>query len=349
MVHYPELQSLHEGIPTAPRSVDVKDGKSFHLDKEVAQYPVSAQLPLAFLCEWDPVRFVFQRSLPQVTRSGCPIEIYADCLTGSMVIAKRFPVEQVTNRIRAMRQSGPTGLVNAWPELVLTQRLGCEGLAGFCACFGAFNDDNGDVLLVSEYIPGGDLFELALNLCEPGPAREKQALPVIHSLIKTVMRLHACGVAHCDISLENALKRPGPDGEVVLIDFETALSGDACQRRGVCGKPFYQAPEMYTRKVWDAYAADLFACGVAAYCLAMGNYPWKSTKPGVCRRFAIFQKFGFRAILMKRAVLGGIESRQTIGTCLSPYLTNLLEVLLHPQPEARMGALTLLACAEHDF
>jgi len=318
---------LQQGASRLRRSASLEDCRC--LKKEPPQQQVT------LLCDWDPARFMFQRTLPQATRTGCPIEIYADCKTGSMVTAKRFPAEQVGDRLRALREAGPEGLALAWPELVLTQCLGAGGTEGsFCRCFGSFCDENGDVLLVIEYLPGGDLFELALSLGSPGLDRQTAALPVIHSLLHAVLRLHARGVAHCDISLENALRRPGPRGEVVLIDFETAVFGNGCRRRGVRGKPSYQAPEMHSHEVWDAFHSDLFACGVAAYCIAIGSYPWRSTKPGLCRRFAFFQKYGFEAFVSKRGIPSE-SSRLTVGDCLSPYLTRLLEALLNLDPAAR--------------
>ena len=44
------------------------------------------------------------------------------------------------------------------------------------------------------------------------------------------------------------------------------------------GKPSYMAPEMFSQRSYDARAADVFSCGVCAYALAMGSYPWSSTR-----------------------------------------------------------------------
>ena len=45
-----------------------------------------------------------------------------------------------------------------------------------------------------------------------------------------------------------------------------------------------QKPDVWQRRhaVYDARAADLFACGVVGYVLATGTYPWQSTA-GDCK------------------------------------------------------------------
>mmetsp|Transcript_21119 Transcript_21119/g.59718 ORF Transcript_21119/g.59718 Transcript_21119/m.59718 type:complete len:101 (-) Transcript_21119:70-372(-) len=88
---------------------------------------------------------------------------------------------------------------------------------------------------------------------------------------------------------------------------------------------------MHLSTTWNAFAADLFACGVAAYCLAMGRYPWKSTRPGVCRRFAYYEKFGFLALLQKEGVMLGTKATSRA----SLYLARLLGILLHADPAVR--------------
>ena len=73
----------------------------------------------------------------------------------------------------------------------------------------------------SSGMSGGDLFDIAAKLGEPGAEREQQVgdrsralfradsqvYPMVMSLIHAVRSLHVRGIAHGDISLENALLR----------------------------------------------------------------------------------------------------------------------------------------------
>uniref|UniRef100_A0A7S0BAH7 non-specific serine/threonine protein kinase n=1 Tax=Pyrodinium bahamense TaxID=73915 RepID=A0A7S0BAH7_9DINO len=153
------------------------------------------------------------------------------------------------------------------------------------------------------------------------------------------MRLHACGVAHLDISLENVLCRARPHFEAVLIDFETAEAGGRRLVLGSVGKPQYRAPEMWGGEPWDTFSADFFACGVVAYALAVGRHPWDSTKPGTCHRFGFFATRGLPAFLRTQQVIWRNSCTGTSAAeCLSPRMTALLQVLLSLRPALREAA-----------
>lgn len=297
----------------------------------------TATVPLMQM--WDEKRYWFQSVLVPKTSSGGKIELYLDLHTGTTVVAKRFPREQLCDSIPS-----PNFMRGPWQEIEITKLLGSpvqgRTLRGVCTCHGVFRDEKGDALLVSEYFPGGDLFELASNFGEPGPQREAKAWPILCSLLAAVVSLHTADVAHGDVSLENALW-PGSQGEVVLIDFETTLLGNLGVVSGTRGKPSYQAPEMHTERSYDARAADLFSCGVVAYMLAIGADPWTSTKPGVCDSFAYAKQCGVEAFLEKKCVRVGNE-RKPARQFMSNKLTYLLHMLLNLEPMQRQGAFALI-------
>mmetsp|Transcript_69542 Transcript_69542/g.225009 ORF Transcript_69542/g.225009 Transcript_69542/m.225009 type:complete len:395 (+) Transcript_69542:72-1256(+) len=290
------------------------------------------------LLPWDEQRYRFERILMPNLQAGGRIEIFLDTQTGMHVVAKRFPQQRLCGSPEAYRAANPGELQDPWREIALTQLLGSRGsmsngtTRGVCACHGAFTDAQGDALLITEYVPGGDLFDVAGQLGSPGPEREEQAWPLIRSFLRAVTNLHDLGIAHGDISLENALRRPGMCGEVVLIDFEAAVTGDRdlSAASGSRGKPSYQAPEMHVREHYDARAADLFSCGVAIYGLAVGTYPWSSTRPGVCKSFGFFAARGLEAFLERKCVGG-----RPVGEVMSGKLCALLAVLLDFEPACR--------------
>lgn len=285
------------------------------------------------LPDWDPKRYSFQRVLAQGPGNRPALELHLDAETGKTVVAKRMGLED--------------GGRAAFDEITMTWLVAGPGktcLKGVCPCHGAYRDASGTVLLVSEYIAHGDLFDLSSSLGKPGPERERKVWPVALSLLSAIDGLHATGVAHGDISAENVLWNPGSDdapGEALLIDFAMAVTGDlrAVTSRG--GKASYQAPEMYQRRFFDARAADAFAAGVVVYLLAMGAYPWISTRPGMSRTFEYASKYGLQALFRKRCVKCG-EKCLSVAECLSPRMQALLLALLDFEPERRLSAAEIL-------
>lgn len=336
-----ELMATMGAWPRAPLG-DSSDESIVDITEEVgstkifpAEMAATPALPV-----WDDKRYWFQSVLTATTSSGGQIELYLDLFMGTRVVAKRFPAEQLCD---------PGACGSPWQEIEITQCLGNsvqgQALRGVCKCYGAFQDARGDALLVSEYVPSGDLFELASDLGEPGPEREAKIWPVLSSFFDAVTSLHDIDVAHGDVSLENALW-PSSLGEVVLIDFEAAVVGNF-ELSGTRGKPAYQAPEMHTQRSYDARAADLFSCGVVAYMLAIGAYPWTSTKPGVCPSFSYAREHGMEAFLRKKCTRIGSERRMTpVEQCMSNKLVHLLCSLLSLDPTERQAPVDLITSFE---
>lgn len=291
-----------------------------------------------FLQTWSEQRFRFWRVLMLAPRSGGQIELHIDRMTGMTVAVKHVPQVRIRESPQAYNRAFPEDLENPWQEIDVAQRLSqgypCPGI---CRCYGAFMTAKGDAMLVTEYVPGGDLFEIANQLGDPGPMREQQVWPIVCSLLEAVLALHARGVAHGDVSLENTLMRPGTS-QVALVDFGMAVTSELDATRGIRGKPSYQAPEMWTHATYDARAADIFACGVAAYALAVNSYPWSSTRPGACLAFDYMQRHGLQALLQRRRVpaTGVDKPRPHVIACMSPRYCRLVTALLDLDPSRRM-------------
>lgn len=298
---------------------------------------------------WDGKMFQLERVLrPVVDRRRCQIELVRNVVSDTRLVVKRFPRDRLCESPAAFRMHYPGDTEDPWQEILLAQQLGSVAstrVKGVCPCYGAFTDERGDVLLASEWVPGGDLFDLASNLGPVGPEREAQALPILKSLLEAVTGLHKLGIAHNDVSAENALLRCGQDGqmEVVLLDFAMAVSGaDLSAVHGVRGKLMYRAPETVAYDaVYDARAADLFACGVVGYALAIGNYPWMSTVPGACKAFEYARANGIPRFFQKRYVSQHGQQKVSVAKALSQRYQAILEVLLDMDPRNRHGALDL--------
>ncbi|CAE7651037.1 STE20 [Symbiodinium sp. CCMP2456] len=198
----------------------------------------------------DKERFRRLQILVQEERNHGQIELYEDQLQGCKVVGKRIFRSWTLGSAEEFAAAHPDLLESPWKEVEISLVLGLnkvQAKLGVCKSFGAFRDEEGDILLFMEYISGGDLHDLASRCStKPGPEREQKVWPVVLSLLRGVRCLHDAGVAHGDISLENALL--GPDGEVRLIDFAAAEADVWVQ--GIRGKPSYQA----ARNVQSSYS-----------------------------------------------------------------------------------------------
>lgn len=141
--------------------------------------------------------------------------------------------------------------------------------------------------LVLDFINGGELFDLAVRARFPEPA----AKALMRQLLQGIAYIHSLGLAHRDVSLENAmLHYPPPGGRegelptVKIIDFGLASPSRAppagphgaarcCSSSRLAsatprapfavGKIGYMAPEVFAGKEsYDATAADMWAFGV---------------------------------------------------------------------------------------
>jgi len=138
----------------------------------------------------------------------------------------------------------------------------------------------GTAYILLELCEGGELFD---RLTEFGQIPETVAVGYMRGLLKAVQHLHARGVIHRDIKLENALV--AEDGTVKLADFGLAaeLAVDAtgaplnvnAMLRDIVGSQSYVAPEVLVRKL-KGYAGppvDAWSCGVCLFTMLSGFFP----------------------------------------------------------------------------
>jgi serine/threonine protein kinase len=342
MENQESLQLEQKGDPDNPEAQELKE--IVEIQSESRPEPRQPDgLP-----SWDSQRFRFQRVMMPAPSGGGQIEMHMDRMTGQTVAVKRLPHHWVKDSPQAFREANRYALENPWLEMAVSARFsrpGPEYIPGVCSFQGAFRSAAGEALLVSEFLPDGDLFEIANRFGPPGPQRERQAWCMVRSLLGTVRALHSHDVAHGDISLENIMMRRRlaghakrqVQGEVVLVDFGATVVGNLSEATGIRGKASYQAPEMHSQQTYDARACDLFACGVVAYSLAVGSYPWNSTRPGECIAFEYAQKYGLEAFLQKRKVALGPDSvKVPVASMLSQEYQRMMLRLLDFDPDRRV-------------
>jgi serine/threonine protein kinase len=133
------------------------------------------------------------------------------------------------------------------------------------------------VVLVQEYIGGGELFDLC-NAALP----EDVARSLFGQLLSGVAWLHRAGVVHRDIKLENCLL--SKDGVLKLIDLGLGTFYQVSQGtllNHFCGSIDYAAPEVYMRALYNGCAVDIWACGVILYVMLTGFLPFSTPQEAV--------------------------------------------------------------------
>ena len=103
----------------------------------------------------------------------------------------------------------------------------------------------------------------------------EESTRVAAQLVEGLAHLHAHGVAHLDLKLDNCVR--GRDDQWKWVDLGAASQGR--MQRKVTGTGFYMAPELGRTghemdPAYDGFAVDCFALGVSLYLLLAGTFPF---------------------------------------------------------------------------
>lgn len=134
------------------------------------------------------------------------------------------------------------------------------------------------LVLVLEFCPNGDLFDL-IERQPQGKIDEADAKIFCAQLLLAVEHVHAHGVVHRDIKLENILV--ADDGSLKLTDFGFATHVDSMTHANgmsgrcwtLCGTPLYMSPEMALQK-GHGKPTDYWSLGVVLFELMAGDPPF---------------------------------------------------------------------------
>ncbi|CAI5719960.1 unnamed protein product [Peronospora destructor] len=185
--------------------------------------------------------------------------------------------------------------------------------------------------VVMELCPGGDLWTL-LEHAPRNRLPEVMTQQLFLQCVRGVQFIHAHGIAHRDLSLENVFYCRGV---CKIGDF--GLSTDVPLRGSgeVVGKAYYMAPEVVNEEKYDAFAADMWSLGIMLFIMLTGS-PLTSNASRDNKAFLAFCELGVAKVIDS----WGLSDR------ISPTTIGLLNKLLRVNPVERPTAEELLELTE---
>ncbi|ETV98386.1 CAMK protein kinase [Aphanomyces invadans] len=142
--------------------------------------------------------------------------------------------------------------------------------------------------MIFDYCAGGDLFDAL----DHGPLPPPVAQRYFRQLALATSYMHAKGIAHRDLSLENVLLH---NDNCYVCDFGLAASVSS-RCHDVVGKPFYIAPESLAGREYDPAKADVWSLGVMLF-MMLTAVPLCTSASLPDSRFLYLKRHGVRRLL----------------------------------------------------
>jgi len=132
-------------------------------------------------------------------------------------------------------------------------------------------ESRGTRFITMELVDGEPLSRL---MSRAGAMSVADAVPILAGICEGLAAAHAAAVVHRDIKPENVLMER--TGRVVITDFGIARQhepDDVARTQQIVGTPIYMAPEQ-VEGLAASPRSDLYALGVMAYEMLVGEPPW---------------------------------------------------------------------------
>jgi len=192
---------------------------------------------------------------------------------------------------------------------------------------------------VMELCSGGHLGKLVEHRAGP-LVSEERAKALIRQLLSAITHMHARGICHRDIKLQNILlENDQPNAQIKLIDFGfgTRFIG-ATPLRTRCGTPYTTAPEVF-RECYDE-RCDVWSAGVVAYIVICGRRPFEALHiPGELEEAG-------KAAMITNILLCRYHFNHPHWKKVSPEAIDFVQKMMHPDYKTRWHAMNAL---EHDW
>ena len=229
-------------------------------------------------------------------------------------------------------------------EVAVMEYIASQGGAPYVLPLVATYGDDRAVYVILPFCPNGDLFGVVER---HGALQEATAATYLGQLVRGLERLHAMGLMHHDISLENTMV--DAESRAIIIDFGMAVKAiptatdffdgqhaggsyhavplaERPRWPGRCGKFMYMSPELWYRQgSFDVFAADVWALGVMLFMLLTGAPPWEPTWGPEGAAYDYVRDGNLRGLLLQYGI-----------THVSENAKDLLQRLLTADPRRRM-------------
>ena len=227
----------------------------------------------------------------------------------------KYAAKHVKARKRDVRKS-----IKAEAELL--NGLDHERVLGLDSAF----EDASQVVLVTELLSGGELFERVVADDEFN-LTEAECVLFLRQICEGVAYLHTLNIVHLDLKPENIVCVSKAGNDVKIIDFGLARVLDPeVEVKVMCGTAEFVSPEVVNYDPVST-ASDMWSVGVIAYVLLSGLSPFMGddaaeTYCNVSRAEFDFDEPEFEAISAEaKNFIGGLlvkidEKRLTANQCL---------------------------------
>uniref|UniRef100_A0A0G4HBI5 Protein kinase domain-containing protein n=1 Tax=Chromera velia CCMP2878 TaxID=1169474 RepID=A0A0G4HBI5_9ALVE len=288
----------------------------------------AGRVPVGLRHPWEFAMYVNFLSWPE--EDFREIKQLANAIHGKVYLMEHIPsrkpvvVKRMANE--NVKLSGPQQLENAMNEIgvskFLTFVVRSEFIVRMLDCY----RDKTYTYFVTEFAEQGELFNEVITQKRFSEAKTKYYM---HQVLRAVKSMHANGIIHRDISLENTLLHS--DDTIRVVDFGQAAqlfdkqTGREKRITGRAGKSYYRAPEMYQGD-YLGRPVDIFACGVMMFIMVLGTPPWQQAT-ATDERFAFIQKYSIEPLLQKW------DKRSLI----SDALLDLMKRMMTSDPQERIS------------
>jgi len=272
------------------------------------------------------------RKLQDAPQNSGQVLLMHDVAEDCKVVVKKIPLRWFGTSHADFLAHHSREAEQPWQDLGCLTFLNSTGYEYACTLHGVFRDAEYAYVVFSWATEGDLLTWVTKHRPSMGIEAEDHLHPLICQLLQSVAQLHNLSIVHGDLSLENVVLIMDNLGtQLKLIDFGMS-STRRVQAWNGGGKLIYMAPELYSAGEHDGFLADTFAIGVMIFTMAVGTYPWRSTKPDACQRFECFKKYGIRALLDLVWRSDGLIS----ATALSEEFQEFLQGMLAVSPRKRL-------------